>query len=167
MNQSWAPLLAWLVFQTLHPHFSPVDVFEKLNLRWALAETFSSVGLEGEMAWKAAAQVSVLLKFADHSDLGRVMRTERFWMDPDVCWLAGLNSANGIEYLNLERFEELISWFEAPRLLSIATPSHLSLEDVARTTATAVDLTEKLQRSGYEYRQFLRWLRLVGSDGMT
>jgi glycosidase len=160
MNQIWAPLLAWLVFQTLHPHFSPVDVVEKLNLRWALAETFSSVGLEGEMAWKAAAQVTVLLKFADHRDLGRIMKTEIFWMDPDVCWLAGLNSANGIEYLNLERFEELVSWFEVPRLLSIATPTHLSLEDVARTTATAVDLTEMLQRSGYEYRQFLRLLRL-------
>lgn len=160
VNQSWAPLLAWLVFQALHPHFSPADVFEKLNLRWALAETFSSVGLEGEMAWRAAAQVSVLLKFADHSNLGHVMKTERFWMDPDVCWLAGLNSTNGVEYLNLERFEELVSWFEAPELLRIATSTHRSLEDVARTTAAAVDLTEMLQRSGYEYRQFLRWLRL-------
>jgi hypothetical protein len=158
MNQSWAPLLAWLVFQTLPPHFSPVDVFEKLNLRWALAETFSSVGLEGEMAWKAAAQVNVLLKFADQPDVGRIMRTEGFWMDPDVCWLAGLNSSNGVEYLNLERFEELVSWFEAPALLNIAT--QLSLEEVARTTATAMELTEMLQRSGYEYRLFLHRLRL-------
>jgi glycosidase len=160
MNQSWAPLLAWLVFQTLHPHFSPADVFEKLNLRWALAETFSSVGLEGEMAWKAAAQVSVLLKFADRSNLGLVMKTENFWMDPDVCWLAGLNRSNGIEYLNLERFEELVSWFETPELLIIARSTHRSLEDVTRITAAAVDLTEMLQRSGYEYRQFLRLLRL-------
>jgi len=160
MNQSWAPLLAWLVLQTLPPDYSPVDVFEKLNLRWALAETFSSAGLEGEMAWRAAAQVSVLVKFADHSDLGRIMRTERFWRDPDVCWLAGLNTSNGIEYLNLERFGELVSWFLTPELLSMATATHLALEDVARTTATAMKLTEALQQSGYEYGEFVRMLPL-------
>ena len=160
MNQSWAPFLAWLVFQTLQPQFSPEDVFEKLNLRWALAETFSSIGLEGEMAWKAAARVSVLLKFAEDSDLQDVLRTERFWMNPDVCWLAGLNNANGIEYLNLERFEELVSWFVTPDLLGIATSPHCSLEDVARATATAVELTDILQRHGYEYREFLRFLSL-------
>lgn len=156
--QSWAPVLAWLVFQTLPPHFSPVDVFEKLNLRWALAETFSAVGLEGEMAWKAAAQVSVLVKFADQSDPGHIMRTERFWKDPDVCWLAGLNSADGIEYLNLEQFEQLVSWYQAPELLRIATSTHPSLEDVGHVTATAVNLTEMLQRSGYEYHRFLSLL---------
>ncbi len=160
LAQSWAPVLAWLVFQTLPPHFSPADVFEKLNLRWALSETFSSVGLEGEMAWKTAAQVNVLLKFADDADRGRVMRTERFWRDPDVRWLAGLNSSNGVEYLNLERFEELVSWFEAPQLLDIAVSSPVSLKEVAGITTAAVNLTETLQQSGYEYHQFLDSLRL-------
>ncbi len=158
--QSWSPVLAWLVFQTLQPQFSPLDVFEKLNLRWALAETFSSVGLEGEAVWRAAAKVAVLLKFAGHPNLVQVLRTEDFWRDPDVSWLAGVNTSNDIEYVNLEQFEELVSWLLTPELLRIAASAHFSLEDVARAAAPAVNLTEMLQQSGYEYRLFLRQLAL-------
>jgi hypothetical protein len=157
---SWAPILAWFVFQTLPPHFRPVEVFEKLNLRWALAETFSSVGLEGDAAWKAAAQVSVLLRFAGKKDPLQIFRTENFWQDPDVRWLAGVNTASGVEYINLERFEELLCWVELPTLLGLTANPSTSVEDVASVTSNTTDLVSLLQQSRFEYQSFLRLLLL-------
>jgi hypothetical protein len=157
-TQTWAPVLAWLVFQTLPPLYDQFEVFEKLNLRWALAEAFSSVGLEGEAAWKLAAQVSVQLKFGGKDDLLRVLRTETFWTDPEVRWLAGVNKASGIEYINLERFEELLCWFELPELLEIAASDPLMLEDASRIAREITNLTALLQGAGYEYRTFLSLL---------
>jgi hypothetical protein len=158
--QTWAPVLAWLVFQTLPPLYDQLEVFEKLNLRWAVAETFSSVGLEGELAWKSAAQVSVLLKFAGKDDFPRVLRTEAFWKDPEVRWLAGVNNASGIEYINLERFEELLCWFTLPDLLRVAASDPPILEDASRVAREITDLTALLQWAGYEYRKFLSRLLL-------
>ncbi len=156
--QTWAPVLAWLVFQTLPPRFVPFEVFEELNLRWALAETFSSVGLEGEAAWKAAAQVSVLLKFAGERPSGKVSRTKEFWEDSDVRWLAGVNNADGIEYMNQELFEELLCWFELPALLEITTSDPLNLDDVVRVTSSVTDLAVLLQGAGFEYQKFFELL---------
>jgi hypothetical protein len=158
-TQTWAPVLAWLVFQTLSPLYDQLEVFEKLNLRWAVAETFSSVGLEGESAWKSAAQVSVLLKFGGgKDDLLRVLRTETFWKDPEVRWLAGVNNASGIEYINLERFEELLCWFGLPELLEIAASGPPILEDASRVAREIADLTALLQRADYEFRKFVSLL---------
>jgi hypothetical protein len=154
-TQTWAPVLAWLVFQTLPPLYDQFEVFQKLNLRWALAETFSSVGLEGESAWKSAAQVSVLLKFGGKADLLQVLRTETFWKDPEVRWLAGVNNASGIEYINLERFDELLCWFKLPELLKVAALDPPILEDASRVAREITDLTALLQWAGYEYRKFL------------
>jgi hypothetical protein len=160
--QTWAPVLAWLAFQILPPRFDPFGVFEKFNLRWALAETFSSVGLEGEAAWKAAAQVSVLLKFTGPKHSRQIVRTEEFWKDADVRWLAGVNTSAGVEYMNQERFEELLCWFELPTLLGIAASEPCSLEDVARATSLPNYLTTLLQGAGFEYQRFLELL-LLGS----
>jgi glycosidase len=160
--QTWAPVLAWLVFQALPPLYDQLEVFEKLNLRWAVAEMFSSVGLEGESAWKSAAQVSVLLKFGGKDDTLRVLRTESFWKDPEVRWLAGVNNASGIEYINLERFEELLCWVKLPELLEIAVSDPPILEDASRIAREITDLTALLQRTGYEYGEFLSRLPLGG-----
>jgi hypothetical protein len=153
--QVWAPVLAWLAFQTLAPRFSAFRVFERLNLRWALAETFSSVGLEGEAAWKAAAQVRVLLKSAEGDGAGEELWTAEFWSDPDMRWLAGVNAAQGVEYVNKERFEALLCWVQLPALLEIAAEGSPGLEAVGEITAGAEELAERLQRSGFEFAAFL------------
>ena len=163
-TQTWAPVLAWLVFQTLPPLYDPLEVFEKLNLRWALAETFSSVGLEGESAWKSAAEVSALLKFGNKDDLLRVLRTETFWRDPEVRWLAGVNNASGIEYINLERFEELLRCFGLSKLLEIAASDPPILEDASLVAREITDLTSLLRQAGYEYKTFVSLLYLKSSE---
>lgn len=163
--QTWAPVLAWLAFHTLPPDFDPLEVFEKLNLRWALAETFSSIGLEGEAAWKAAAQVGVLVRFAGEKPSLEVLRTKEFWQDPDVRWLAGVNTSAGIEYINQERFEELLCWFELPPLVELAASDPLFLGDVARVASSATHLKVLLQRAGFGYQRFLELLSLEPMDG--
>jgi hypothetical protein len=113
----WAPVLAWLTFQNLSSVVHPFEVFERFNFRWALAETFSSVGMEGEMPWKAAAQVRTLARFFGRTP-PHVFRLEEFWKDPEVRWLIGVNNSNGIEYVNQERLEETLLWMSVPELLS-------------------------------------------------
>jgi glycosidase len=143
-SQVWAPVLGWLALQSLPEPAQAFSVYDGLNLRPAMAETFSSVGLEGESAWKAAAQVRVLLKREQTST-----STEEFWKDPDVRWLAGINQHKGVEYLHKEKFEELLCWLELPELLA----------DTAETPAkVATRLARLAANSGYEFTRFLKQL---------
>ena len=153
----WAPTLAWLVFQTLNPRFSAIEVFERLNLRWALAETFSSVGLEGEAAWKAAAQVRVLLKYCEAD--AACTQTVEFWADPDVRWLAGVNTSKGVEYINRERFEELVCWCQLPALLRLASSAKFTAEQAAAVGAESGKLAQLLAEGGYKLAEFLELLK--------
>ena len=160
VNQTWGPVLTWVALQTLAPRFSPMDVFEKFNLRWALAETFSSVGLEGEAAWKAAAKVRVLLKFAAQNTSPEILRTEGFWNDPEVRWLAGVHTADNIEYVNQEKFEELLAWFALPALLDIAAATPPVLKDVAQIARSITTLKRLLESVKFDFRQFLEIVTL-------
>ena len=160
----WAPVLAWLLFRTLPPELSPAEVFEKLNLRWALAETFSSVGLEGESAWKAAAQVSTLLKFGAVED---AESTLAFWRDSDVRWLAGVNNSAGVEYINRERFDALLCWMELPALLRLAASGGPLLAEITQIITPATELSTLLEESGYKYEAFLALLKPAGKTTPT
>jgi hypothetical protein len=75
-----------------------------------------------------------------------------------------VNNASGIEYINLERFEELLCWFGLPKLLEIAASDPPILEDVSRVAREITDLTALLQRAGYEYRKFLSLLLDVDKE---
>ncbi len=155
-SQTWAPVLAWLVFKSLRPQFDPLEVFEKLNLRWALAETFSSVGLGGEDAWKAAALIKVLLKFAPLRDALHVALMPNFWSDSDVLWLASVNQASGTEYIQRERFEELLVWLELPALCQTLTFTPAPIASLTQATSRAAHLLESLERVSFELQPFLR-----------
>ncbi|MDE1178456.1 MAG: alpha-amylase family glycosyl hydrolase [Edaphobacter sp.] len=150
--KTWGPVLTWLVFQTLSPEVTPFEVFDKFNLRWALAETFSSIGLEGEAAWKAAAQIRVLLKFSTNAE--KAFRTEEFWTEPDVRWLIGVNNAGGTEFINQERLEELLFWIQLPQLLQLAS-SPKSLASPATVAKQVTDYVGLLQRAGFKYAEFI------------
>jgi glycosidase len=64
----WAPVIAWCALETLaesvnaeNPESVAFDIFEQLRLRKPLAESFASLGFEGESAWRAAARIKVLI----------------------------------------------------------------------------------------------------------
>jgi hypothetical protein len=124
-ERAWAGVLAWIVVSSM-PWKHEGAVFDKLQLRSAIAEIFSSMGLEGEQMWRAAARVRVLLSLSGgalakpDANVADRMHTEAFWADPDVQWLAGVNKAGGATYFNKEGFEEMVCWLQLPGLIEIA-----------------------------------------------
>ncbi len=139
----WAPVLGYLVFRTLPTGLDTFQLFDRLNLRPALADAFCHVGLEGESGWRAAAQVRILLQHTEKPFTQAELSTESFWADPDVRWLAGVTGAFGEEYVNKERFEELLTWLTLPALL--AAPA-------ANPTAIVANLVKTAEAGGWKLK---------------
>jgi hypothetical protein len=105
--------LAWALLRCLP--LDGVSVFDRLQLRRALATTFHGLGLSGEDGWRAAARVRFLLHRANPMELD-LSRTE--WHDPDVRWLTGTHDAEGVRYFNQESHQELLWWIQVPALVA-------------------------------------------------
>jgi len=143
----WAPVLAWSVLTSFPDSHDAVAVFDELDLRSCLAEIFSTVGLQGEDAWRAAARVRVLL--AHHGEsAAEAIDGERFWADPDVRWLAGVSEASGVTYFNKEQFEELFAWLQLPALLDADANA------LARIEKRMEHVRDISLQAGYKVREF-------------
>ncbi len=147
----WSPVLAWLALQALPGQLLSAVHFDQLLLRPALAEAFSSVGLKGEDAWRAAARLRILVQSQQSDTPVAAVQTEAFWADPDVGWLTGLHENSGKLYFNREQFEELLCWLNLPALLAgaPAEPLFAASEHSARAAAKA----------GYTLESFLVLVR--------
>jgi len=158
----WAPVLAWSVLNCLAPQKSQaLELFDRLQFRIALAEIFSSLGLEGEDAWRASARVRILLAFdsLERPELGKV-----FWDDPDVQWLAGVNESEGTTYFNQESFEQLLWWMRLPNLVAAMC------DDIAWRVAV-IDIESQLRtlfaaakQAGYAVNAFAALLRQTNEE---
>ena len=124
--------------QTPHVH---ADLFDRLQLRHALAETFTSIGMEGESAWRAAA----LVRIATAHNIGS-LNTEAFWRDGDVRWLLAVNDSNGTEYFNRELFAAVLPWLELEPETTPLTADEKTMDE---------RLLARAERAGYQVRQFL------------
>ena len=117
----WSQIVAWSVLRTLTPDARQfLEIFDQLQLRAAIAETLSALGIEGENAWRAAARIRVLLSHRpDGSEipLNTLLARDEFWNDSDVRWLAGVGDFEGTTFFNKEVFEELLFWLALPDLL--------------------------------------------------
>ena len=138
-DHQWAPVLAWLAVQALLEPLLSAAFFDELLLRPALAEAFSSVGLKGEDAWRAAARIRLLLKCRELGEPLAAVQTEEFWANPDVRWLTGLHEHAGSAYFNREQFEEVLCWLLLPTLLADVPgePPFAVVEHSARAAAKA------------------------------
>jgi hypothetical protein len=146
-DHAWAPLLAWIVLRSLPFPGDRVALFDRLELRWALAEIFSSMGMEGEAKWRAAAQVRMLL--AEPAAKPVSPRSQAFWSDPDVRWLAGVNTASGVTYFNREQFEELLAWLQLPALIEIAQQPSAQPRAIAELESAFAAACEAAHDAGY------------------
>ena len=155
----WAPILAWIALRAFPSPASSLAIYDELRLRHALAETFSTVGLHGEQTWRAAAMVRVLLRMNTESSPEAAIRSEEFWHDPDVHWLAGISDSAGKEYLNREQFEALICWLQLPALIEIGKGPAPFSEAADVVAVTAVGVTRAAKAAGYDLRLFLDLLR--------
>ena len=157
LEQIWAPALAWIVLSSFTMPGARVALFDKLQLRSALAEIFSSMGMEDEKTWRAAARIRVLLWQADApSALHSVsIDSEEFWADPDVRWLAGVNSASGKTWLNKELFEELLCWRQLPALLETAQQDSNESHSLGELEAAVSRACLAAQDAGYNLETYL------------
>jgi hypothetical protein len=151
-EQQWAMLLAWIALGSLPWQGSSTAAFDTLQLRAALAEIFSTFGLEEQDAWRAAAQIRVLLLQSDAVD------PHAFWNDGDVRWLAGVNESAGVTYVNKELFEGLADWLQLPSLLEIAEPGSDALNAVLEIEAAVEQAQDAARRAGYKLDTYLELL---------
>jgi hypothetical protein len=153
-EQIWAPILAWIILRSVPTRHNRAELFDRLHLRSALSEIVSSVGMEGESTWQAAAKVRVLLAH-EAAVPTTLTNTEAFWNDPDVRWLAGVNESSGITYFNKERFEELLCWLQLPVLLKIAHQNSHTLESIIKLEDPIGEACRSAKNAGYKLSEYL------------
>jgi hypothetical protein len=153
---TWAPVLGWIAFRALPSPAMALAIYDGLKLRHALAETFSAVGVGGEQAWRAAAQVRVLLRMKLHGTCSAAVRSADFWSDGDVRWLTGTygNAERG-EYFDPEKFEAFACWLQLPELTAAPSLRAKAANDAA---AVAANLAYAARVSSYDVRRFLDYL---------
>jgi hypothetical protein len=152
-QQIWAPVLAWITLRSLPRQDNQAALFDKLQLRSALAEIFTAIGMEGENTWRAAARVRILLSHTSTSP--SITNSEQFWADPDVRWLAGVNLSSSNTYFNKEGFEELLGWLQLPALINIAQQSPYSLDSLKKLEKNILKLCESAKKAGYNLDLYL------------
>jgi hypothetical protein len=157
LEQTWPPVLAWIVLRSFPAQGIRAALFDSLQLRSALAEIFSSLGMEGETMWRAAAKVRVLLRQADAGSTFTI-QSEAFWDDPDVRWLAGVNTAAGTTYFNREQFEELLCWVQLPALVEIAEHSTSKSHSIGEVEAAISKACRAATEAGYKLDTYLSLL---------
>jgi hypothetical protein len=165
-EQIWAPVLAWITLHSLPLQDDHAALFDKLQLRSALSETFTAIGMEGENTWRAAARVRILLSHTDTSPAAT--RTEQFWSDPDVRWLTGVNESSGVTYFNKEGFEELLGWLQLPALINLAQQSPINLDSIKALEAAVLESCKSAQTAGYNLDLYLHPKKLkVDAEHVT
>jgi hypothetical protein len=152
-ERTWAPVLAWVLLRSLPDAKRLEEIFDQLQLREALGAIFTTSGLEGEDVWRAAARVRVLLVFGDQS-LQTVAYSRRFWGDPDVRWLAGVNQSGGKTYVNQEATDELLAWMALPSLLKVAASVEPE-EELRRLEEQLGDVRSHSKSAGFELERLL------------
>jgi hypothetical protein len=161
-ERTWAPILAWIVLRSIPAHCAPngdrVALFDRLLFRHALAGLFSSMGMEGEASWQAAAQVRLLL--SPSAVAHDAVRSEELWADPDVRWLAGVNLAAGVTFFNKQQFEELLTWLQLPILLQIAQTEAIQVKvvqpaGIAEIEKAVAAARKAALRAGYDLNKYL------------
>lgn len=145
----WGRVAAWVVIGSLPWKAAGVTAFDSLQLRQALAAVFSAIGMEGEDIWRAAAELRTLLLQAESLD------PHGFWNDGDVRWLAGMNEADGVTYVNKERFEGLVDTLQLPALFDAAEEDSRALDSVLEIEAETERAREAMAEAGYKLSAYL------------
>ena len=159
-ERTWAPILAWTMVRSLPTQGDRVEFFDRMLMRRALADIFGSMGMEGEARWQAAAQVRLLLSKTALAPIA--IQSERFWEDPDVRWLAGVNESDGVSYFNKEQFEELLTWLQLPALLEIGQGAGEEADQIERIAAVekaVAAASDAAEVSGYNLEKYFAAFR--------
>ncbi|HTD56268.1 MAG TPA: alpha-amylase family glycosyl hydrolase [Silvibacterium sp.] len=165
LEHTWPPVLAWVALRSLPADGIRLDTFDKLQLRAALADVFSSMGLEDEQTWRMAARIRTLLWQADTPTA--TIDTREFWSDPDVRWLAGVNESGRKTYFNKELFEEMLCWIQIPALLEIAEQPGERQSALHKLEAVISHASQAAARAGYDLDAYLKLLHPEAEEEPT
>ena len=156
LEHTWPAVLAWVALRSLPAERIRLDIFDKLQLRAALADIFSSMGLEDDQTWRMAARVRTLLWQADTP--GATIDRKEFWSDSDVRWLAGVNESSGHAWFNKELFEEMLCWVQVPALMEIAEQPGDQSQAIHNLEAAISLACHAATKSGYDLDLYLKLL---------
>lgn len=186
----WGPILAWCALELLaesinvaEPERVALDVFDRLRLREPFAQSFESLGFEGDEGWRVAARIKVVLlagvgvgegepaaaekqpsetatsasepAYEAEGSSEKVALAPALWQDPDVGWLTGLHEAEGHFYIVREQYEELLWWLLMPSLLGLAVEPNPSRESIAELSKTVSEALETAEGAGYRMDELL------------
>jgi len=158
--QTWAPVMAWIALRELPTPAAALALYDGLRLRHALAEVFSAVGVHGEQAWRAAAQVRALLLMNQYGSCSAAVRSAEFWNDADVRWLTGIHGGvEEPEYFAQEGFEAFVCWLKLPALIAVGEGPVVQTKAAQDVTAVAANLAYAARVAGYDVHRFLEVLR--------
>ena len=149
----WAPVIAWTVLQSLPASGIRASLFDSLQLRAALSDLFTSIGIDSDQSWRAAARVRLLLRLADEPSL--TLESASLWEDGDIRWLTGANEHEGKTYFNKEQFEELVCWLQLPALIRIVSSSKDQDKEIASLEESVSSICESASASKYSLDAFL------------
>ena len=159
---AWGPVVAWIVLSRFSPELRNIaEQFDPLQLRSALAHSFSLLGIDGGDTWRAAARVRILLLLQTHLEPKKAVHSESFWHDPDVAWLAGISDAAGKTFVNKECFEELLWWLELPDLIENAEQNMATPQVFAEIEQRVTAACHAAHEAGYELKKLLAALATV------
>ncbi|MFP5228159.1 MAG: alpha-amylase family glycosyl hydrolase, partial [Acidobacteriota bacterium] len=159
-----APVVAWCLVRALIDSLGstqhPGAIFDRLYLRFAIAEAFRPLGLDADHAFRAAARIRILIA-APQRALPSATQPLVSWDDPDTVWLTGLHSAQGQRYFNKEAYEQLLWWSTVPQLINAAGKDPAAKSSATRITLRALEgqieeATVAAAQSGYRLDQLLQ-----------
>lgn len=170
LEVAWAPLLAWLLLDSLLPRSASrpwlaAQSFDDLYLRPALAEHLRSLGMETQQTWQTAARIRILLRWSGSHPLADPAVWPAFFEDAEVAWLTGLHTHEGVEYLVLEGLDAMLCWLTLPELMRIAAlPAASSMQALSTLEAEIVRIRQAAADSGYRLDKLLRLLNPTAVD---
>ena len=165
--ETLAPTLAWALVRALPitsdrptsgdiPSFPyAATLFDTLQLRSAFAETFTSLGIESDDAWRSAARLRILLA---HPALPSALHTEAFWQDGDVRWLTGVNTAGGTTWFNRDAFHALLTFLSTMQPLEDTAAMGSDAGQASPANAATIDVPGELcraEQAGYQIDRYL------------
>ena len=160
-TELWATMLGWCLARTLmdsltsiSPTEKPLEIFDRLRLRSAIAEAFRVLGFEAEESWRAAARIRILLMAETERQISSTKSPEglsaSLWKDPDVEWLTHLHASDGRIYFRKENYEQLIRWLMLPRLVEIGTAKRADTKAIRTLEVNIQSAMYAAAEAGYE-----------------
>ena len=160
----WAPVVAWCLLRafadSLPRDLNLGEIFDRLYLRPALADTFHPLGLDGDAAYRAVARVRILLT-RPHETESAPVPSSRAWDDPDIIWFTGLHQAQGHRYFNKEAHEQLLWWSALPDLIATAEKDRGAKSPATQKALQTFELEARAaiaaaERAGYRLDEMLK-----------